>query len=76
VLGAGVRLIAYGVIAGSIVSLGLAGLVESMLFLKSPRDMFTFTMVPAILAIAGVAACWIPARDCSRTDPSVALRDE
>jgi predicted permease len=76
VLGAGVRLIAYGVIAGSIVSLGLAGLVESMLFLKSPRDMFTFTMVPAILALAGVAACWLPARDCSRTDPSVALREE
>jgi putative ABC transport system permease protein len=76
VLGEGVRLITFGVIVGSILSLALAGSVESMLFLKSSRDMFTFTLVPAILTVVGVAACWLPARRSSRTDPSVALREE
>jgi predicted permease len=76
VLGEGVRLIAFGVIAGSILSLALAGSVESMLFLKSSRDMFTFTMVPALLTLVAVLACWVPARRSSHTDPSVALREE
>jgi ABC-type antimicrobial peptide transport system permease subunit len=76
VLGEGVRLIAFGVIAGSILSLAVAGSVESMLFLKSSRDMFTFILVPAALTAVGVLACWAPARQCSHTDPSVALRNE
>ena len=76
VLGEGVRLIAIGVIAGSILALAVAGSVESMLFLRSSRDMFTFTLVPAILTLVGVLACWAPAVRSSHTDPSVALRDE
>jgi putative ABC transport system permease protein len=61
VLGEGVRLITYGVVVGSILSLAMAGAVESMLFLKSSRDVFTFTMVPATLTFVGVLACWVPA---------------
>jgi predicted permease len=76
ILGEGVRLITFGVIAGSILSLALAGSVESMLFLKSSRDMFTFTLVPAFLTLVGILACWVPARKSSHTDPSIALRDE
>jgi predicted permease len=76
VLGEGVRLISIGVIAGSILSLAFAGMVESMLYLKSPRDMFTFTLVPALLTIVAVLACWVPARGSSHTDPSTALREE
>jgi predicted permease len=76
VLGEGVRLIAYGVIGGSILALALAGAVESMLYLASPRDMFTFILVPAFLTMVGVLACWVPARRSSHVDPSVSLREE
>ena len=76
VLGEGVRLITLGVIAGSIISLAVAGSVESMLFLKSSRDMFTFTLVPAMLTLVGILACWAPAIRSSHADPSSALRDE
>jgi predicted permease len=76
VLGGGIRLIAIGVIAGCILSLAAAGTVESMLFLKSSRDMFTFTLVPAVLTLVGVLACWAPAVRSSHTDPSITLHDE
>jgi predicted permease len=76
VLGGGIRLIAIGVIAGCILSLAAAGTVESMLFLKSSRDVFTFTLVPAVLTLVGVLACWAPAVRSSHTDPSITLHDE
>ena len=76
ILREGVRLVAIGVAAGGAVSLAAAGSVGSMLFLKNPRDVLTFTLVPAMLAVVGVIACWIPAIRATNIDPSVALRDE
>lgn len=76
ILREGVRLVGIGVAAGCGVSLAAAGSVGSMLFLKNPRDVLTFTLVPAILAAVGVIACWIPAIRATNIDPAVALRDE
>ena len=72
----GMRLVSLGVVLGGLVSLALAGSVRNLLFLESPRDAITFTVVPVVLALAGMAACWIPARRSTRVDPSAALRDE
>jgi predicted permease len=76
ILREGVRLVAIGVVAGAGASLAAAGRVGSMLFLHNPRDLLTFTLVPAALALVGVVACWIPAIRATNVDPSVALRDE
>ncbi len=76
ILWEGSRLVAIGVLAGYAVSLAAAGSVGSMLFVKNPRDLVTFTLVPALLAAVGVIACWIPAIRATSTDPSTALRDE
>ena len=76
ILREGVRLVAIGVAAGGAVSLAAAGSVGSMLFIKNPRDVLTFTLVPAVFAVVGVVACWVPAIRATRIDPSVALRDE
>ena len=76
ILHEGIRLVAIGVAAGGAVSLAAAGSVGSMLFLKNPRDVLTFVLVPAMLAVVGVIACWIPAMRATHIDPSVALRDE
>jgi putative ABC transport system permease protein len=76
ILREGARLVGIGVVAGAAVSLAAAGRVGGMLFLRNPRDVLTFTLVPAILALVGVVACWIPALRATNVDPSVALRDE
>ncbi len=76
VLGEGLRLVAVGVAAGTVIALGASRVVESMLFATSARDAATFVLVPAILAMVAVLACWMPARRAARIDPGVALRDE
>ena len=76
ILREGVRLVGIGIVAGAAVSLAAAGRVGSLLFLDSPRDAVTFTLVPAILAVVGAAACWIPTIQVTKIDPSVALRNE
>jgi len=76
ILREGTRLVAIGVVAGAGVALAAAGKVGGMLFLHNPRDVLTFTLVPSILALVGVAACWIPAVRATNVDLSVALRDE
>jgi predicted permease len=72
----GVRLVAGGVLLGLALSLIGSRAVESMLFVVSSRDAVTFILVPAILTLVAVLACWIPARRATRIDPMVALRDE
>jgi predicted permease len=75
-LGESVRLVSVGVVAGlAIASVGSRA-VESMLFLVTSRDAVTFILVPSILTLVAILACWIPARRATRVDPMVALRDE
>jgi putative ABC transport system permease protein len=62
-----------GLIAGSYV-MRLGGLSEEMLFHVQPWDPITLTTVGAILIVATLAACLIPARRAMRVDPVNALR--
>jgi predicted permease len=71
-----VRLVSMGVVAGLAIALVASRAVESMLFTVSSRDAVTFILVPAILTLVAVLACWIPAQRATRVDPMVALRDE
>jgi predicted permease len=72
----GVRLVSIGVLVGTSVSLGSSRLVQSMLLVTSSRDALTFILVPAILSLVAIVACWLPARRATRIEPLTALRDE
>jgi predicted permease len=54
----------------------LAKLAASFLYGIQPHDPFTFAVVPPLLALIALAACWIPARRAASVDPMQALRTE
>jgi len=68
--------VAIGIMVGVALSMGLSGLLETLLFDIQPLDLMTFTLVPLILGAVGVGASWIPAIRSSRVSPTVAMRIE
>jgi predicted permease len=76
VLGDGMRLVAMGVAFGTVIALGTSRMVESMLFVIGPRDALTFVVVPTVLSLVALIACWVPAVRATAIDPAMVLRDE
>jgi putative ABC transport system permease protein len=76
VLRRGLLLIAIGIIAGELVSLGLTRLVQSQIWGVSAHDPLTFGAVLAVLIAVGMTASFLPARRAMQVDPLVALRHE
>jgi predicted permease len=54
----------------------LAKMAASFLYGIQPHDVFTFAVVPPLLVVIALAACWIPARRAALVDPMKALRTE
>jgi putative ABC transport system permease protein len=65
-----------GMAAGLTIALGVAQLMKVVLFDVQPRDPEIFGLVVAVLSVAGLLACLIPAQRATRVDPLVALRSE
>ena len=76
VLGEGMRTMFIGIAIGLVSALALARTTAHLLYGIAPSDPLTFVIVPIILAVVGLLACWIPARRATRVDPLVALRYE
>jgi ABC-type antimicrobial peptide transport system permease subunit len=72
----GLGLIALGVAVGLLATLGVTRVIASQLWGVSPHDPITLFAVVLVLAGAGLAACYFPARRATRVDPMVALRYE
>ena len=72
----GIALVGAGLILGSGAAIGLSRLLASLLYGIQPNDAATLAEAAALLALAGLAACWIPARRATRVDPIIALRYE
>ncbi len=76
VVARGVRLAVFGLVAGLLVSLGLARLISSQLTGVSPTDPLTYVVVAALLLAITALASLVPARRAVRVDPMDALRYE
>ncbi len=72
----GAWLLLIGVAVGLVGSFLTARLLARQIWNVSPFDPITFIAVSLILLIAGLQACFWPARRAARIDPIVALRQE
>jgi predicted permease len=70
----GLVLVSIGAAVGLVVSMFITRLMSSLLFAVSSTDLFTFIVVPLVLAVIAVIACLIPARYATRISPAEALR--
>jgi predicted permease len=69
-------LAAVGIAAGLICSLAAATFMRSLLFGVNAWDLPTLIMVAAVLAVAALAASYLPARRAASVNPVEALRSE
>ena len=76
ILNSGSRMVLIGLGAGALISLLAARPISSLLDGVGGFDWLTLGAVALILATVAMAACYLPARRASRTDPMVALRYE
>lgn len=76
VLGQGIKPILVGLGGGLIAALLAARLIESLLFGVSATDPLAFGAAILLLGVAGLTACYLPARRAARIDPMRALKCE
>jgi predicted permease len=76
VLRQGARQLAAGVVLGGLLVAGTGQLLRGLLTGVAFWDPFVWGMAMLVLTIAGLLACWVPARRASRIDPVNALRSD
>jgi predicted permease len=76
ILRQGARLAIAGSILGVVCAFFLRKVMAGFLFGLSANDPLVLSIVPCIMILVILLACWVPARRASRTDPMVALRCE
>jgi predicted permease len=70
-----VGLLACGMLVGSVIVFAARGLLASVVYGASATDVVTLGTVAAIVALVGVAACWVPARRALAVEPAAVLRE-
>jgi putative ABC transport system permease protein len=76
ILGQGLAPALVGVVLALVGALWLTRVLQKLLFEVAPTDPLTYVGVAAVLGLAALVACYVPARRASRVDPLVALRVE
>ena len=75
VMSHGFTLTAAGVLLGAGTALVLTRLLGDLLYKVSPRDPLAFALAFAVMLLASLPACLLPAWRAIRVDPSQALRN-
>ena len=67
-------LLAAGLVLGVAGAFVAARVIRGLLFGVAPHDPATFAGVALLMAVIGIAACWIPASRAARIDPAITMR--
>ena len=76
VIGQGMRLAGAGLVIGLVLALASGRILQGFLFGVTAHDPMILLAVSITVAVATLAACYIPVRRAVRVDPMVALRAE
>ena len=76
ILKQGMLLVAIGLGIGLAGALAATRVLQSLLYETEIYDPLTFAIVPLLLAVVSLAACYVPARRAAVVDPMVTLRSE
>lgn len=76
VLAEGGVLLVAGLVLGIVGAMATTRLIQELLFGVAPHDPLTMLGVSALMAVVGIAACWIPARRAAQINPLKAIRGE
>jgi len=72
----GMRLALIGIVIGLAGAYGLGRLMHTTLYGVEAADLGSLAAVAALLFVAAMFACWLPARRSAAIDPMQALRNE
>lgn len=73
---AGAVLVLAGIAIGTLLSLGLGRVIESILFGVEPGDAATLGLSATLMMVVGLVGAYLPARLVLTVDPAVTLREE
>ena len=76
VLRHGVWMVLSGLVVGFLGAVAIARVLARFLVFISVTDPLAFALIPALLVLVALAACYIPARRAMRLEPMAALRHE
>lgn len=70
----GLRLVGLGLAIGTVISLGLAQTLSSLLYSTSAYDPLVFVGMAVVFLVTALVSGWIPARRAASIDPAITLR--
>jgi len=76
VISEGMTLTIAGLFVGLVVAFFTTRLLGLLLFQVTPTDPMTYALMPLLLFVGALIACYIPARRAAKIDPQIALRTE